>query len=79
MVPQPDSADGHEVPGTVQQLPAAAALSEHLRGLYPERGFKLHPSIGFHTDEDGGVCVRANADVAAGESAPRRLDPVSSG
>jgi hypothetical protein len=45
---------------------AVDALCSHLREEYPERGFKLSPSVGFESDGLG-VCARATADISEGE------------
>lgn len=47
---------------------AADALCSHLREEYPERGFKLSPSVAFESDQDGlGICARATADISKGD------------
>lgn len=52
---------------TSPRCAAMRALSAFLCKRYPQRGFKLHPNVAFHVDADGGVCVRAVANIDTGD------------
>ena len=50
-----------------ERCEALYTLCARLNVRYRERGFKVHPAVCFQADEHGGVCMRATANLNAGD------------